>query len=214
MQTNTHVHTRACAQCPHPPVPVLLPSPSHWCHPSTACGCSSGSVGLAPTTAKAQGWAHWEGKESQCQIRIVRKLSWGQRGGKASFPPTELSVLCWQDVAPRNSPSHREVEARWKPVSTLFCQHVPKPRFWLCPWQPPSHAVGLRGGCGVSGGKTALALLCSDVSAPPGRAQLSALTQRQGPSGPRGALQGGAGKVLMDTCLLSSTEEHLGILEG
>lgn len=78
------------------------------------------------------------------------------------------------------------------------------------------HTMGLRRGCGVTGGKTAPALLCRDASAPPGWAQHSALIQHQDlcPAAPTGALQGDAGKILKDTSLLSATEEHLGILEG
>lgn len=69
----------------------------------------------------------------------------------------------------------------------------------------------------MSGGKTTLALLCSDASAPPGRAQHTATTQCQGPvpwGAPGGAVQGGAGNIFKDMCLLSATEEHLGMLEG
>lgn len=61
----------------------------------------------------------------------------------------------------------------------------------------------------MSEGKTTLALLRSDASASAGRAQRSALTQRQGPvpSSPWGEVQGGAGRMLKDTCLLSATED-------
>lgn len=51
--THTHAHTCACAKCPPPPVPVLPPFLSHWCHPSTARGCSSGVSGVG--TRHSQG---------------------------------------------------------------------------------------------------------------------------------------------------------------
>lgn len=94
-QTHTwiHVHVHSAhtllSQCSHPPPATGATEHSWWLQQWVS--------GVGPTTAKAQGWAHWEGKESQCQIRVVRKLSWGQREGKASFPPT-VRLMCVGNV--------------------------------------------------------------------------------------------------------------------
>lgn len=83
------VPTPSCPSAPTLPQPLVPPQHSWWLQQWVS--------GVGPTTAKAQGWAHWEGKESQCQIRVVRKLSWGQREGKASFPPT-VRLMCVGNV--------------------------------------------------------------------------------------------------------------------
>lgn len=109
-------------------------------------------------------------------------------------------------------------------------QCTPKPGIGLrtlsisgsVPPQSPPCPAGPWGGYGVSGGKAApphLLQRCLCTSAgQAGRAARCSATPASATElhslAPAEAVQGGAGKIFQDICLLSATEEHLDILEG